>query len=348
VTPTYKTLNEVEARRPISTLPFTITQPGSYYLTGNFTTVGSENGITVSNSYVTIDLNGFTIRGSGTGNGVGISAQGVTFLTVKNGTITDFGYQGINTSGAGRSHLENVTVESCGGTGIVTGSASTLLNCHSSFNGSWGITCNDVCRVVNCSANNNGSVSTDGGIYAAPRSIITGCTASYNTGVGIWATIDTFATGCKADYNIGYGIQASNKSVVERSVCTNNTLAGIYADHDVTIRRNTCSANGVDGIHAGSYSTITANSCHANGPVVGGSGIRLVGERSYLDSNDLTGNYCGIQAPVGTAWNILTRNTTYGNNLYLDVAGANVVAPVLISPSNNGWFDVNPWANIAF
>ncbi len=31
--PTFKTLQQVEPRTPISALPFTISQPGSYYLT---------------------------------------------------------------------------------------------------------------------------------------------------------------------------------------------------------------------------------------------------------------------------------------------------------------------------
>ena len=43
--PTMKSLAQIEPRTPISSVPFTITQPGSYYLTTNLTT-------TVSNAIV--------------------------------------------------------------------------------------------------------------------------------------------------------------------------------------------------------------------------------------------------------------------------------------------------------
>ncbi len=59
--PMMKTLAQIEPRIPISSLPITITNPGSYYLTANLTG-GSGNGITVSSSGVTIDLNGFTLQ----------------------------------------------------------------------------------------------------------------------------------------------------------------------------------------------------------------------------------------------------------------------------------------------
>src|SRR5689334_2731639 len=35
--PTFKTLEQIEPRKPISALPFTITDPGSYYVTTNLT-----------------------------------------------------------------------------------------------------------------------------------------------------------------------------------------------------------------------------------------------------------------------------------------------------------------------
>ena len=44
--------------------------------------VGADN--------VTIDLNGYAIRGLGTDAGIGIDVSGRTGVTVKNGRITDF------------------------------------------------------------------------------------------------------------------------------------------------------------------------------------------------------------------------------------------------------------------
>ena len=63
--PTMKTLNQIEPRTPISSLPFTISSSGSYYVTGNLGITG-QNGITINQDNVTLDLGGFTLsRGSG-------------------------------------------------------------------------------------------------------------------------------------------------------------------------------------------------------------------------------------------------------------------------------------------
>lgn len=58
--PTMKTLDQIEARTPISAAPFTITVPGSYYLTANLSVSGGD-AITINVGGVTLDLNGFTI-----------------------------------------------------------------------------------------------------------------------------------------------------------------------------------------------------------------------------------------------------------------------------------------------
>src|SRR4051812_7502934 len=63
--PTVKTLDQldgkldqIEPRKPISTLPFTISAAGIYYLTKNITTTG--DGITIRADDVVVDLGGFT------------------------------------------------------------------------------------------------------------------------------------------------------------------------------------------------------------------------------------------------------------------------------------------------
>ena len=61
---TMKTLAQVEPRTPISSLPYTISEPGSYYVTGNLSSTGS--GIVIQASGVTVDLMGFSVtRGGG-------------------------------------------------------------------------------------------------------------------------------------------------------------------------------------------------------------------------------------------------------------------------------------------
>lgn len=86
--PVMKTLDQIEARTPISTAPFTITQPGSYYLTANLS-VTTGNAISLDSNDVTLDLNGFTISSSSSpASGTGILiGNGLRNITITNGHI---------------------------------------------------------------------------------------------------------------------------------------------------------------------------------------------------------------------------------------------------------------------
>lgn len=86
--PVMKTLDQVEARTPISSAPFTISASGSYYLTGNLS-VSSGNAINLNASDVTLDLNGFTISSSASpasGSGI-LLASSLRNITITNGHI---------------------------------------------------------------------------------------------------------------------------------------------------------------------------------------------------------------------------------------------------------------------
>jgi len=68
--------------------PYTITQPGSYRLSGNLTVPAGPDGIDINTDNVTLDLNGFTITGGGSGgNGVKTFNNNIT---VKNGSVRNF------------------------------------------------------------------------------------------------------------------------------------------------------------------------------------------------------------------------------------------------------------------
>src|SRR5262249_44504328 len=98
VTSTMKTLVEIEPRTAISpantpgnaNAMFVITQPGSYYLTGNIEAAPGKACILVATSQATIDLNGFAL-GAHT-DGIVIAAD-CTFA-IKNGVITGGGDAG--------------------------------------------------------------------------------------------------------------------------------------------------------------------------------------------------------------------------------------------------------------
>src|SRR5258708_91953 len=98
--PTMKTLDQIEPRTPITRLLYTISQPGSYYLTTNLTG-GAFNGINITANGVTLDLMGFELVGGAGNQGFGITVSGTrTNITVRNGTVRNWAGDGVHLSAA--------------------------------------------------------------------------------------------------------------------------------------------------------------------------------------------------------------------------------------------------------
>ena len=79
-----------DARTPIPSLPFRISKSGSYFLARSLVGAQGTDGITVDADNVTLDLNGFTLRGmAGSGNAIiAVKAFGYrAFLTRASPTI---------------------------------------------------------------------------------------------------------------------------------------------------------------------------------------------------------------------------------------------------------------------
>lgn len=100
--PVMKSLDQIEARTPISSLPFTITNSGSYYLTTNLAgnvTIYATYAIDIAASGVSLDLNGFTIRSTASvANSCGIYLRdGMRNIVIQNGFIEG----GVTNNGSG-------------------------------------------------------------------------------------------------------------------------------------------------------------------------------------------------------------------------------------------------------
>jgi hypothetical protein len=100
-----------------SQLPFTISTPGTYVLTGNLSyTSGSEFGaININGAIggaVVIDLKGFTLTSASGASKAGVSISENTFpTTIRNGTITSFA-NGISVFVSGNPPiLSNITIK---------------------------------------------------------------------------------------------------------------------------------------------------------------------------------------------------------------------------------------------
>jgi hypothetical protein len=139
--------------------PVTITQPGSYRLTGSLSVSSNQHGVVVSADDVTLDLGGFSIvSGGGTllrsGVGVGDSQR----VEIQNGSIRGFTQHGVDASGVSVA-TRLVGLRATGNSSLgfsLVGSASLVDQCIATNNGSDGIRVGPGSLVVDSVARENG------------------------------------------------------------------------------------------------------------------------------------------------------------------------------------------------
>ncbi len=118
-------------------MPLTITESGSYILVSNLS-INEPNitAIFIPTNNVTIDLNGFTIKGPGkgsSGTGIAINTDDNNNIVVQNGSVKHF-WLGVHLPG-NNNRAENVRVSHCEGDGIFAGRCSVIQNCQVAFCG---------------------------------------------------------------------------------------------------------------------------------------------------------------------------------------------------------------------
>lgn len=164
-TATMLTLSQVEPRTPVSSVPITLTQPGSYYLTSNLVCTAS-NAITIAASGVSLDLSGFTISSTvpdaANGGAAVLLDTNLGDITICNGHIRG----GVTTNGSGvyigsgfgygvfspsllnsNVRVTGVSVSGCLFDGISPGLYSTVVeSCTVSMAGGSGIVADSISR----------------------------------------------------------------------------------------------------------------------------------------------------------------------------------------------------------
>jgi hypothetical protein len=187
--PPASTQPQVEPRTPVSSLPFTITQPGSYFLTKNLTG-SSGDGITVQSDDVTIDLNGFTLSGApGTFSGISEGPFSPTRQrwTIRNGTIANWPNSAIFAQHVQNGTFADLNIAGNGINGseaLVAGGGMTVRNVKATGNFASGIVIGAVSTVADTVAASNGG----DGIVVESQAVVRGCTSTFNAGYGIYLT----------------------------------------------------------------------------------------------------------------------------------------------------------------
>lgn len=369
ITPTYKTLTEVEPRIAVNATNtpgdadslYKLNQPGSYYLTGNITGVAGKHGIEIGASGVTLDLNGFALNGVvGSLDGVNISAFRGRGIAVRNGAVGDWGDCGVEAEYNGGHppfvEIAGVHASENANDGIALSFSSMITGCMAHENGDDGIVSGASAVVSNCSATINGG----DGIVAGSYTAITGCIASANAGTGFALATDSTMEDCVATTN-NIGIAAQG-SVIRGCVASDSVNQGMAVFEGCTIINTTTYRNGGNGVEVnggtnikdctsfdndgngfsiGTSSTIQGCTARENG----GNGIVATNSAIILQ-NECHTNGQGIVGGAGIAVDG-TDNRVEGNNCSGQDRGIEVTASGNIIITNTCSGNTTNWDVVA-
>jgi hypothetical protein len=190
----------------ISSVPYTINNPGFYFFTGNLnysSTTG--NAITINADDVTLDLMGNTLTGPGAATGTveAITMSGRTNVEVRNGTVRNF-FVGVHDGDInnGKKHRAlNLRVTTTTFGIIFDGKDHLIKNCSASENINTGLHIGTG-LIVDSVANNNGiGIQLDG-----PGSAL-GNTACLNSSTNFrFGGAGLYPTSILVDRNSAYGL----------------------------------------------------------------------------------------------------------------------------------------------
>ena len=272
--PTMKTLDQIAstgiAINAINTPgdssnQFIINTPGHYYLTGNITGVNGKRGILLNSDDITIDLNGFQMRGVA-GSGVGISDGGVNRgnVTICNGKIVSWGFSGIYLQASFDSIIHDLIVTNNGQYGITCGDDCNIRDCVIRDNAFSNVVTGFNANISHCSAVGS---ATGIGFDLGQDSSISACVATFSNSVGIRAAPGCQISHCAANQNAGGGIQTDIGAVVQSCTTFNNSGAGITIGAGSTVTDSAANQNtAVEAIQSSTGCTLV--NCTASGNTV--------------------------------------------------------------------------------
>ena len=299
--PIFKTLNQIEPRTPVESLPaggggkYQITLPGSYYLSSNLVTGAGQHGVVITTNDITLDLNGFTMYGVTNRTAILGGSPASSGMAVRNGQLKNWNY-GINFQIVSNVVIEDLNI-SCvpGGAfryGINSGVCSRVRRCTvdgAAGTGCVGITLADEGTIEACQVS-----ASQRGIVVGSGCRIEGCVArDCPTGEGIFGLSgcifrNNYAERCEE------GIRVLAQSVVADNLAVFGAGSGFYA--------------------AGSYNRFERNAAHFN--------------------------RTGIQTASGTT-NFVAQNVAHGNTNQNYSFLGNVVAGPLVTTvgvvTNHAW-----------
>lgn len=282
-----------EVRMPISSLPFTISQSGSYYLTRNLD--GSAGGIDITASDVTLDLMGFTIDGGGLVEDSGVNLQGQSNVTVRNGVIKGFGWSGVHQGSPAAGYNRYIDLRVIGNVG----------GGPEFYAGIFDVAQNVV--VLRSIAAENGD-DHEPGFWVGSYAIIKDSVANSNLGPGIFTGLSATLTGNSANRNGTHGIHVATGSTLKNNTASGNDSEGIRVGAGSSVTGNTAYRNGTWGFFLGNGVEAGGNTAYYNNfhEVENGGGIFVVWQSNVYNNNVIKNYGTGIH--VANQDNLLREN----------------------------------------
>jgi parallel beta-helix repeat protein len=288
---------------------------GSYLVINNITAAASTTCLTLTANQVTIDLNGFTISGSGNTNG--ILALGRNNVTIRNGSVNGFA-RAIYANGTGNL-IDGVRTATGTLNAFTVGDNATIQNSYVTSHLGGGIIAGKNAKIINSTLNSNSGnmiVVSDGAIVS--KNNVT------NNGGSSTSAIQMTQNCTVADnvvFKSTFGINATGSFNTIRGNQVTGATEGITAVNSSIISGNNTSSNTDNGIEAGTDNLVSGNTVNANQ----GVGI-VIADRSQVLNNVVngSGNF-GIH-PGGPNCSVI-GNTTDGNTS----SGLNIQCPAKVA-----------------
>jgi len=308
--PTMRTLQQVEPRTPISSLPYIINDAGSYYLTQSLTGSSGSDGITINADNVTLDMAGFSMVGMpGSLSGIQLGSPRYN-VAIRNGTIELWDEDGIDGDGARNCLYEDLRIQNNDGTGLRMGYASRATGCAVYASGSNGYSTVEGCLIESCTSSENAYF----GFAVAQGDVIRNCVSTANEDAGI---------------------QVGRRCKVSGNVCERNGAGGVGAGVSVTGNDNRIEDNhltaadfGLQIQSGGTNNFIAGNTVLGNTQnydLVDGNQLNLLLSELPIEINwpatlELAGTLTGVSGTNG-----ITINS---DNVTVDLAGHALVGVV--------------------
>ena len=324
----------LEDRTPIDSLPYDISIPGSYYVTAHLT---GMTGINITTSNVTLDLNGYTIKGllGNTSQGIEITAA-ASNLHVMNGGITHWGREGIKAGLATNSSFTQLRLLHNTYDGIVAGNNNLISFVVAANNNFDGIDMGKSAVIYHCTAVDN----LNDGIEADAGSSLMNCTSRNNSQNGIRTTGSSTVSNSACIENDNHGFFCGTGSVVRQNTATNNSQSGFYMFSSNLASENLASSNGHHGFEWLNDCVLTDNEATLNTY----SGFSTTYNGGRLENNVSSSNLQHGFAISNSGGLLIIRNTASGNGINaFNVMPGNTFASVITSATINT--NTNPNAN---